>query len=97
MNTIYFLLSDTKRGLVEVGRLINTDLETAKREAIRLAEELKTPVVIGSPVFDTRDLLEIDTPHVHAWERNTRGEMFCIHCGMLGATGDPERYPTREG
>ena len=97
MNTIYFLLSDTKRGLVEVGRLINTDLETAKREAIRLAGELGEPVVIGSPVFDTRDLLEIDTPHVHAWERNTRGEMYCIHCGMFGATGDPERYPTREG
>ena len=97
MNTIYFLLSDTKSGLVEVGRLINTDLATAKREAIRLAEELKTPVVIGSPVFDTRDLLEIDTPHVHVWARNTRGEMFCVHCGMYGATGDPERYPTREG
>ena len=97
MNTIYYLLADTKSGLVEVGRLINTDLATAKREAIRLAEELKTPVVIGSPVFDTRDLLEIDTPHVHVWARNTRGEMFCVHCGMYGATGDPERYPTREG
>ena len=55
MNTIYYLLADTKKGLVEGGRLINTDLETAKREAIRLAEELKTPIVIGSPVFDTME------------------------------------------
>lgn len=96
MNTYYFL-ADTKKGLVEVGRMINTDLETAKREAIRLALDLKTPVVIVSPVFDTRDILESDTPHVHEWARKARGEMFCIHCGMYGPTGDPERYPTREG
>ena len=56
MNTIYFLLSDTKKGLVEVGRLINTDLETAKREAKRLAEELHEPIVIVTPVWDTRDV-----------------------------------------
>ena len=56
MNTNYFFLADTKKGLVEISRMINFTLEEAKEEAIRLEKELHEPIVIVTPVWDTRDV-----------------------------------------
>lgn len=48
----YLVLAENKAGFVEMSRFINSTLDEAEAEARRLADELKTRVVVVVIVVD---------------------------------------------
>ena len=48
----YLILADNKSGFVEMARFINSPLDEVEAEARRLADELKTRVVVAVIVVD---------------------------------------------